>query len=185
MILTPDDLVAIERLLTERRDLSLPPVLPFASSVVQIASAGIAAAAFVPGAIDAAAIADGAIDAATFAAGAIDAAAIATGAIDADAIAAAALTASKFGAFALAGQIVRSIQYGLVSIASGANSGTATITSVDTTKTALLYLGGRAATSLECLSPTITLTNATTVTADRDELNAFIVRARFCVLEFA
>ena len=73
--------------------------------------------------------------------------------------------ARKFGQFG-----IRSIQRGTISVAAGASSNTATVTSVNTAKSELKFLGQSpdAATAMygkELLR--IELTNATTVTATR------------------
>ena len=180
MTLTADDLDAIARVidarLNDRREPGLPPVLPFASSVVQIATAGIAAGAFVPGAIDAAAIANGAIDAAALAAGTITAAKFGANAIDAAAV----------DPGALADCLIANVQYGTITIANAVASGTATITSVDTTKSLLVYLSqthfsGSGATVED--QSRLTLTNSTTVTATRAGTDGENIIA-FCVLTF-
>lgn len=180
MTLTADDLDAIARVidarLNDRREPGLPPVLPFASSVVQIATAGIAAGAFVPGAIDAAAIANGAIDAAALAAGTITAAKFGANAIDAAAV----------DPGALADCLVANVQYGTISIADMVGSGTATITAVDTAKSLLVLLGvsyQTAAGSVLDDAPRITLTNSTTITGTRSGTDGAIVIS-FCVLTF-
>jgi len=64
---------------------------------------------------------------------------------------------------------IKSIQRGTISMSSGGStSGTATITSVDTTKTELRYLGANndAVADTTALSRVV-LTNATTITANR------------------
>lgn len=68
--------------------------------------------------------------------------------------------------------VIKSIQQGTITLAAGATtSGTATITSVDTAKTVVLHRGVSAAVNSGAASPELngrlTLTNATTVTADR------------------
>lgn len=57
---------------------------------------------------------------------------------------------------------IKSIQRGTVTIASGALSGTATITAVDTQKAELRFMGERST-----QGGSIELTNATTITATR------------------
>lgn len=56
-------------------------------------------------------------------------------------IASGGITNSSLSTDALAGRVVRLIQRGVISIATGANNGTAAITAVDMAKTELHYLG--------------------------------------------
>ena len=64
------------------------------------------------------------------------------------------------------GATIKSIQRGVVSIASSAYSGTATITAVDTSKSELRTLGGAALDFAGVQQTTrIVLTNSTTITA--------------------
>lgn len=118
-----------------------PPIQTFPTNIVSIAAGGITAASFGPGAINAAAIAAGA------------------------------LTAAKFGAGALAGQLVKTMQYGSINIADTFLTNTATLaTAVDVTKAALMYLGNQGSdTGAGGRSNfvSITLTNTNTVTANR------------------
>ena len=83
---------------------------------------------------------------------------------------------------------INSVQYGTVTIASGATSGTATITSVDTSKSVLGFLGFTTAVDSSVQNrvfPRITLTNATTVTATRDSSDPVkAVTVSFVVTEF-
>ena len=84
---------------------------------------------------------------------------------------------------------INSVQYGTVTIASGATSGTATITSVDTSKSVLGFLGFTTAVDSSGVQnrvfPRITLTNATTVTATRDTSDpGKSVTVSFVVTEF-
>lgn len=68
------------------------------------------------------------------------------------------------------GRAVKSVQRGTVSIAASSSSGTATVTSVDTSKSVLRFLNftsGWSATVEGFRVPRITLTNATTITATR------------------
>lgn len=86
------------------------------------------------------------------------------------------------GATAFTG-IVASIQYGSISVTGTNTSATATITSVNTNKAALIYLGSLAANSNGYA--TITLTNATTITAYRSSpADNGTTTVRFCVVEF-
>lgn len=70
---------------------------------------------------------------------------------------------------------IRSIQRGQISIAAGATTGTATISAVDTTKAQLRMTGYTSATntaaptkaSIATCTARLTLTNATTITANR------------------
>ena len=65
--------------------------------------------------------------------------------------------------------VIKSIQRGVITITSGQTTATATISSVTTGKTMLNFLGSRrASSSSENHNCTLTLTNATTVTARRD-----------------
>ncbi len=103
------------------------------------------------------------------------------------------------GAFTYTGQdatltktsstVIQSIQQGTITIASGSNSNTATISSVTTSKTMLVWGGintdistqttyGRAAVR-------ITLTNSTTVTATREQNTTNNVTVNFTVVEFS
>ena len=61
---------------------------------------------------------------------------------------------------------IKSIQRGTIAITGAASSQTATITSVDTTKTQLRMLGASVTTNVNEM-PYIVLTNATTITATR------------------
>ena len=64
------------------------------------------------------------------------------------------------------GATIKSIQRGVISIASSAYSGTATITAVDTSKTELRFLGGSGLDPVGVQQTTrIVLTNSTTITA--------------------
>lgn len=64
------------------------------------------------------------------------------------------------------GATIKAIQRGVVSIASSAYSGTATITAVDTSKTELRFLGGSGLDPAGVQQTTrIVLTNSTTITA--------------------
>lgn len=66
---------------------------------------------------------------------------------------------------------IQSIQEGTITIANGSTSGTATITSVTTGKTALHLLGIRCNSSVTTFTDygaEISLTNSTTVTANRN-----------------
>lgn len=88
----------------------------------------------------------------------------------------------------LLASVVKSVQYGSISIAGAASSGTATITAVDTTKAVLLHLGSRGpgggSPGIADGLATLTLTNATTVTAQRATTFATGINVNFCVLEF-
>jgi len=77
------------------------------------------------------------------------------------------------------------VQFGTLSIDSPQDSGTATITSVNTGKSMLLLLGftGDANGSLSNTYPRITLTNATTITGNRFG-TAGGITVSFVVLEF-
>lgn len=83
---------------------------------------------------------------------------------------------------------VKSTQSGTITLASGVTSNTATITSVNTAKTELLFLG------FDCTCtplaadgseyPYIVLTNATTVTANRVNLNTSSVIVSWRIVEY-
>ncbi len=69
-----------------------------------------------------------------------------------------------------AGRAIKSVQRGTLTMSSGSATGTATITSVDTAKAELTYLGATYGTSSGWTSialPRLNLTNATTITATR------------------
>lgn len=81
--------------------------------------------------------------------------------------------------------VIKSIQYGVVVISTG-TSATATITSVNTAKAVVLNLGSfssGAATSTQVLAG-LTLTNGTTVTANRGLSTSENTDVYFCVVEF-
>ena len=92
------------------------------------------------------------------------------------------------GTYAGEGTIaLQSIQYGSITIPSGASSATATITAVDTTKSILILLGQSYSTSYPHYSAhRIELTNSTTVTCSRIS-NAAVAgpTAKFVCIEFA
>lgn len=82
---------------------------------------------------------------------------------------------------------VKSNQFGTITISPGSATGTATITSVDVTKTLLNWLGE--SDDQATLNPSkalarITLTNATTVTATRNTTTTDTVIIGFQVMEF-
>lgn len=84
--------------------------------------------------------------------------------------------------------VIQSVQTGTITISAAASSNTATITSVDTTKSILIY-EGRQPTSTGSANNNrsatrIALTNATTVTATRGNTNDAVTVA-FTVIEFA
>lgn len=111
---------------------------------------------------------------------------IAAGGITAASIAPGAFTAAKFGAGALAGQLIKSIQYGTVVIPDTLQTATATITAVDITKAALMYLGNDGLDTLNAGRSNfdrVTLTNSTTVTANR-AFNTGIGNVNFVVVEY-
>lgn len=80
-------------------------------------------------------------------------------------------------------RVTRSVQYGSV-VLNGTTSNTATITSVDTSKSELGFLGFESDTNDIKTSPRITLTNATTVTATRNAGAGSITSVHFVVTEF-
>jgi hypothetical protein len=81
-----------------------------------------------------------------------------------------------FGLPAAAGATayVTSVQHAAITIANGQTVGTATISSIDTTKTFLIYLGSNNDSNNggNVTRARVTLTNATTVTATRNTLSA-------------
>jgi len=83
---------------------------------------------------------------------------------------------------------LQSVQCGTITINSGATSGTATITSVDTTRTALSNNGytGNDSSGSAVTDAWLTLTNATTVTATRstNTSETYTSVVRFCALQF-
>ncbi len=82
-------------------------------------------------------------------------------------------------------QLVQSVQFGTINIAASSTSNTATITSVDTTRSAVFYLGQSSTTTAVNNSMTgATLTNATTVTATRGG-TAGSPTVSFVVVQFA
>lgn len=67
-----------------------------------------------------------------------------------------------------AGQFgIKSVQRGTVAVTSGNSTGTATVTQVDPNKAELHFLGSEAYSGGNILPIRITLTNGTTVTANR------------------
>lgn len=79
---------------------------------------------------------------------------------------------------------INSIQYNTVTISDTASSGTRTITAVTTAKAALIYLGASSTNStVNSAVGRITLTNTTTVTANRNGTSGDLVIS-FCVVEF-
>lgn len=81
---------------------------------------------------------------------------------------------------------VRSIQHGSIAISNGASSNTATITAVTTAKTQLTLLGARyggTVTAFTDAGVALTLTNSTTITAERNGTTGTIT-VRFCATEF-
>lgn len=82
---------------------------------------------------------------------------------------------------------VSSIQYGSIALGSGVTSNTATISSITTTRTAVLYTGATSTNgngNLATNCPRVSLTNATTVTASRNTGTGTVV-AGFVAIEFA
>lgn len=85
--------------------------------------------------------------------------------------------------------IVKSVQYGSITIGTGSTSNTATITAVRTDKALLVYLGGTVSGSgtgnTDIALSRVTLTNSTTVTATRGESDANLSTVTtFVVIEF-
>lgn len=85
------------------------------------------------------------------------------------------------------GNTIKSVQRGVITISSGTSSGTATITSVDTSKSIVNFLnwacntGGVAQSNY---SPYVTLTNTTTVTAAKGDTSAITDYVSWEVIEF-
>ena len=76
---------------------------------------------------------------------------------------------------------IKTVQYGTVTVATGATSGTATITAVTIGKAVLISLGWSSGASI---SSRITLTNSTTVTAVIATTIGGDLIASFVVVEF-
>lgn len=102
-----------------------------------------------------------------------------------------------FGDFIAAmrsGVLIKSVQYGTVAFAAGEASVTAVISSVNTAKTLLTFLGYKLSVgttyagdtrNFQDYLPMITLTNATTVTMSRiSDTNTAVLTASFCVVEY-
>lgn len=82
---------------------------------------------------------------------------------------------------------VNSVQHGTVTISSGNTSGTATISSVTTSLSAVMYLGATMSTtttSYAVAHARIDLTNATTITANRAGSSTAVLTVGYCVVEF-
>lgn len=77
------------------------------------------------------------------------------------------------------------VEYGTITIASGASTNTATISSVDTNNSFALWLGSTASDAAIAANyfSTIRLTDATTVTAERGTTPALSVTLGFCVVQ--
>ena len=83
---------------------------------------------------------------------------------------------------------VDSVQQGTVEIAFVNTSGTASISSVDTSRAALFYLGQTntsSTTGSNALHGRIALSSATQIRADRDTASSAVVTMGYCVVEFA
>lgn len=82
------------------------------------------------------------------------------------------------------GSVAVAAQYGSITIGAGATSNTATITSVDTAKSALIFLGSTTtiATLTSSIPANVELTNSTTVTAARAGSTGTVV-VNFCVVQ--
>lgn len=95
------------------------------------------------------------------------------------------LSATPLGFFASSSFIAR-IQQSAITIASGATSNTATITSVNTANAMLIYQGltATSTSNVQSVATRIELTNATTVTATRGSSNSDAVTVNFTVVEF-
>jgi hypothetical protein len=79
--------------------------------------------------------------------------------------------------------VINSIQYGSISFPTSDGSEDATVTAVDTAKSALIFLGFTA-NSYSVDHPRITLLNSTTVRATRAVADANTVVVNFCLVEF-
>jgi len=82
--------------------------------------------------------------------------------------------------------LINSIESGSITIAGSATSGTATITSVDTAKSRIIFLGSvneSAVNAVNDVAVTMEFTNATTVTAKREGANGATV-CRFMIVEY-
>lgn len=76
------------------------------------------------------------------------------------------------------------VQYGTITMGAAVGSNTATITSVDTTKAAIIYLGLLTSTNINGNTySNIELTDSTTVTASRASTSSSVT-VSFCVVEF-
>jgi hypothetical protein len=89
---------------------------------------------------------------------------------------------SRFGSSM--GSLIKSIQQGVITITSGQASNTATISAVNTLKTAVWVNGWKSAYDVGGVSPTIALTNSTTVTATVAGSGAYSKDVGYLVLEF-
>lgn len=90
---------------------------------------------------------------------------------------------------ALPTSMIASVQSGTITIGTGATSNTATITSVNTAKSVVHFLGFTTTWTTtyrgDRTFPRVALTNATTVTAFRDSSDAtFTVTVGYCVVEY-
>ncbi len=89
-----------------------------------------------------------------------------------------------FAAAHARGGDVASVQYGSISLATTVLSGTATITSVDTTKSVVMFLGFNNDDNSGAAHPYLVLTNATTVTATRKYGTGSNIVVKFIVITF-
>lgn len=83
--------------------------------------------------------------------------------------------------------IIKSVQYLTITIGPSSNSNTGTISSVDTSRTAILFCGMNgddSATNYDQDQAEITLTNSTTVTISRNQAGAATLNVRVGVIEF-
>ena len=86
-----------------------------------------------------------------------------------------------------ASSLVESVQSGAISIGSAANTSTATITTVDTTRSFVLHNGNTSnngAASPQASQMSVVLTNGTTVTAQRDSVGIADNSTRYTVIAF-
>ena len=80
--------------------------------------------------------------------------------------------------------LIRSIQQGVITIASNQASGTATISAVNTAKSAVFVNSGKYTQSAETPAATVALTNSTTITVTRASNPAYTCDIGYLVLEF-
>ena len=89
---------------------------------------------------------------------------------------------SRFGSSM--GGLIKSIQQGIIVVASGQASGTATISGVNTAKSACWINGWMSPQDIGGASATIVLTNTTTVTVTVYSNGSFVKNVGYLVIEF-